>query len=311
MERNRRFATWAGAALGIVLALLLNVALANGSDDDTWCNQGSSDSPKYRKCGFDQEKALVTEEFHHTYPLAANGRVQLENINGPVHISGWDRNEIKVDAVKGAQNEDQLKDAEIRIDSGADSISIETKYREREKDYRYFDGRNNPASVEYTLTVPRNANLDEIKLINGHLDVTGVTGEVRASCVNGRLTARGLAGEVKLATVNGHLDANFDRLQATPIELSSVNGPVDLTLPSDAKASIKATTVHGGIDNDFGLHTNNHRFMGHDLYGELGGGGVQIRLQNVNGRIDVHHANDGHALSPARDIGNHGGDDEI
>jgi len=290
MERNHRVATWMGTLLGIFLALLLNVALAHAREiDDT----------------------VVTEEFHQTYPLTANGRVQLENINGAVHISVWDRNEVKVDAVKRAQNEDQLKDAEIIVENRADSISIETKYREREKGYRYFDGRNNPASVEYTLTIPRNARLDEIKLINGSLDVTGVTGEVHASCINGKLTARELAGRVRLATINGHLDANFEHLQATPIELSSVNGPLELTLPSDAKANIEATTVSGGIDNDFGLHTNNHRFVGHDLRGELGGGGVQIRLNNVNGRIDVRHANDGRALSPARSTNSDGGEDSI
>ena len=290
MKRNRQVATWTGTILGISLALLLNVALAHARDVDD---------------------AVVTEEFHHTYPLTPNGRVELSNINGSVHISVWDGNEVKVDAVKRAQNEDQLKDAEIIVENRADSISIETKYREREKGYRYFDGRNNPASVEYTLTVPHNARLDEIKLINGSLEITGVTGEVHASCINGKLTASGLAGRVSLSTINGHLDANFDRLQAAPIELSSVNGPLELTLPSDAKASIEATTVHGGIDNDFGLHTNNHRFVGHDLRGELGGGGVQIRLNNVNGHIDVRHANDGRALSPARSTNNEGGEDSI
>ena len=290
MEPKRHVATWMGTILGMFLALLLNVALAHARDVDD---------------------AVVTEEFHQTYPLTANGRIGLENINGSVHISVWNRNDVKVDAVKGAQNEDQLKDAEIIVENRADSISIETKYREREKGYRYFDGRNNPASVEYTLTVPHNARLDEIKLINGSLDVTGVTGEVYASCINGKLTAHELAGRVRLATINGHLDANFERLQGTPIELSSVNGPLELTLPSDAKANIEATTVSGGIDNDFGLHTNNHRFVGHDLRGELGGGGVQIRLNNVNGRIDVRHANDGRALSPARSTNSDGGEDSI
>jgi hypothetical protein len=292
MERNRRFATWTGVILGLFLAVVLNVALARASDNDN-------------------DEAVVTEEFHHTYPLTANGRIELENINGAVHIIAWDQNQVKVDAVKRAQNNEQLKDASILIENRADSVSIETKYRERDRDYHYFDGRNNPASVEYTLTVPRTARLDEIKLINGSLDVTGVSGEVHASCINGKLTARGLAGRARLATINGHLDANFDRLQATPIELSSVNGPVDLTLPSDAKASIEATTVSGGIDNSFGLHTNDHRFVGHDLRGELGGGGVQIRLNNVNGRIDVRRANDGHPLSPAQDIDGNRGEDEI
>ncbi|HEY7354773.1 MAG TPA: DUF4097 family beta strand repeat-containing protein [Terriglobales bacterium] len=282
MNRNRRMASWAGAILGIFMALLLNSALAHGWDDD--------DAP------------IVTEQFHQTYPLAANGRISLQNINGAVHINAWDQNQVKVDAVKRAHDEKRLKEAEIRVEARQDSISIETHY----PDHSNWDDddRHNPASVEYTLTVPRNARLDEIKLINGALDIAGVTGEVHASCINGKLVAHGLNGRADLATINGKLDASFDRT-AEPLELSSVNGSVELTLPSDAKASIEATTVHGGIENDFGLHANDHRFVGHDLQGELGGGGTHIRLRNVNGRIEIHHASDGRALSPAKDTGEH------
>jgi hypothetical protein len=86
---------------------------------------------------------------------------------------------------------------------------------------------------------------------------------------------------------------------------------VRLTLPSDAKARIQATTVHGGIDNNFGLHTNDHRFVGHDLTGELGGGGASIKLTNVNGTIDVRHADDGRAVSPAKNTGSRDDDGEI
>ena len=278
MERNHRIATWIGAALGVSLAVLLNVALARGAENN----------------------AAVTEEFHHTYPLSANGRVELQNINGAVHIAAWDQNEVKVDAVKRAPTEERLKDVEIRIDAHADSIAIETHYREQ--DEGWHGAHNDPASVEYTLTVPRNARMDEIKLINGGLDVTGVAGEVHASCINGRLTARGLSAPARLATINGPLDAYFDRLPMTAVELSSINGPVELTIPSDAKARIEATTIHGGIDNDFGLHTNDHPYVGHDMHGELGGGGAEIKLNNVNGPIRVHHAQDGHALSPVRDL---------
>lgn len=283
MERNRRMATWTGAILGTLMALLLNSALAHAWDDD------------------DDDAPIVTEEFHHTYPLAASGRVSLDNINGAVHITAWDQNQVKVDAVKRAHDEKRLKEAEIRVDAQTDSISISTHYPERNWDE---DRHHNPASVEYTLTVPKNARLDEIKLINGQLDVAGVSGEVHASCINGKLVARGLGGRAELATVNGKLDASFDRT-AEPLELSSVNGSLDLTLPSDAKASIEATTVHGSIENDFGLHRNDHRFVGHDLRGELGGGGTHIRLNNVNGHIEIHHASDGKALSPAKDTGEH------
>jgi hypothetical protein len=286
MNRNRRLASWTGAILGIFLALLLNSALAHA---------------RAAHAG-DDDEAVVTEEFHHTYPLAANGRVALDNINGAVHITAWDQNQVKVDAIKRARDEEGLKDAEIRVDARADSISIETHYPEHEDGWRE---NYRPASVEYTLSVPRGARLDEIKLINGELDISGVTGEVRASCINGRLTARGLAGEANLSTINNKLDADFARLGTASLELSSVNGSIDLTLPSDAKANIEANTVHGGIENDYGLHTNDHRFVGRDLQGELGGGGTEIKLRNVNGRIEIHHAADGHVLSPAKDTGEH------
>jgi DUF4097 and DUF4098 domain-containing protein YvlB len=277
MQRNRRLATWTGAILGAFLALMVSSALAHARDN----NEGR-----------------VTEEFHHTYPLSADGRVNLQNINGAVHITVWDQNEVKVDAIKRADNDAELKNTEIRINASANSISIETHYA-KENDW---GGHHDFASVEYTLKVPRKAMLDEIKLVNGSLDVAGVQGEVRASCVNGMLSAKQLGGRAKLSTVNGELEAKFDRA-AGEVELSSVNGSIDLTLPSDAKASIEANTVSGGIENDFGLHSDDHRFVGHDLRGELGGGGTQIRLSDVNGRIDIHHASDGRSLSPAKDTG--------
>ena len=247
----------------------------------------------------------ATSNFHQqssqVYALSGKGRVSLQNINGDVHIRAWDRNQVRIDAVKTASSRNLLNEALVVIDSSADSISIRT---------RYADGSNpNPGKVEFTVMVPRHSRLSEIKLINGRLDVNAVSGEVNASCINGRLEARNLAGRARLSTINGRLEATFDQLAGHSVELNSVNGSVDLTIPSDSKAEIEASTVSGGINNDFGLHVNNHHFVGHDLRGELGSGGTRIKLANVNGRIEVHHAQDGRALSPVKDL-NHGDKDD-
>jgi DUF4097 and DUF4098 domain-containing protein YvlB len=289
MNHHRRSATWLGAALGSICALLALALGAHASD----------------------HSGAFTEEFHQTYPITSDGRIELDNINGPVHISSWDRNEVKVDAIKYADTKERLQEARIEIDSGKEYVSIRTRYPDHDNNWNW-GSHNNPASVEYTLTVPRNARLDEIKLINGALDVTGVSGEVRASCINGRLEAHDLAGRAKLSTINGQLDARFAQLSGQDVELSSVNGSLELTIPSDSNAEVEASTVSGGIDNDFGLRVNHHRFVGHDLRGELGNGGTRIKLSDVNGRIEVRHAQDGHALSPVKDR-NHADkdDDEI
>lgn len=279
MHQQSRVATWLGAALGAASVLLMFAAVGHASD----------------------QTGKLAEEFHRVYPLSAEGRIDLENINGPVHISSWDRNEVKVDAVKRAWSKDRLNDAKIEISSRPDSLSIRTEYPSRDNTF-WNDRHDNPASVEYTLVVPRRARLDEIKLVNGSLDIQDVAGEVHASCVNGRLQARNLEGRTDLDTVNGELDASVSRLPSSPLELSAVNGTLRLTLPSDANAELEASTVSGGISNDFGLRVSHHQYVGHSLRGELGGGGTRVKLSNVNGRIEILHANDNRPLSPAKNL---------
>jgi DUF4097 and DUF4098 domain-containing protein YvlB len=229
----------------------------------------------------------LTEEFHQTYPLSPTGRVSIANINGDVHLNVWDQNSVKVDAVKRAYSQQRLGEVNIEVTNTADSVRIKTKYAENQN----YGGRNredNAASVEYTLTVPRGASLDGAELVNGSLDVEGIQGDVHASLVNGTVKAAGLGGEVKLSTVNGGIGASMDTLdRAKGITLNSVNGPIVLVVPSGASADVKASTIHGSIINDFGLTVEDGQYVGHNLSGQIGSGGIRVRLNNVNGSIAI------------------------
>lgn len=251
-----------------------------------------------------QQTEMLREEFHQTYALAADGRVSLGNINGSVRVTGWDRNEVKVDAVKTAYRRDRLDEAKIDVRADTSSIHIETQYPNRSQTFTDDEGRvNNPATVEYTLMVPRGARIDSVELINGNLDIDGISGDVKASSINGRISAHELMGEVKLSTINGKLDAMFGRLEESKaISLGSVNGSVLLTIPSDSNAELRAGTVHGGIANDFGLPVRQGDYVGRDLAGQIGQGGARIKLGNVNGSITIRHAPDGHPLNRATSL---------
>jgi DUF4097 and DUF4098 domain-containing protein YvlB len=243
----------------------------------------------------------VTEEFHQTYTLSATGRVSLSNINGPVHITAWDKSEVKVDAVKRAYTQERLQEARIKVDADANSIAIETEY----PDYRWRDGERheNPASVEYTLMVPRASRVEEVSLINGGLDLEGLAGPVHASSINGTLKARGLTGVLNLSVINGRLEATLDRLnESGTVNLSAVNGPLVVTLPSDSNATLHANTVHGPISNDFNLPVRVGEYVGRDLEGRLGSGSARVRLSNVNGSIQIKRAADGHTPSPVTNL---------
>ena len=245
----------------------------------------------------------VTEEFHQTYPLSGNGRVSLTNISGAVRVVAWDRDEVKVDAVKHAYSPERLREAQIRVDASASRVRIETEYPY--STLRWSDERRheNPASVEYTLTVPRGASVGEINLVNGGLTVEGLAGPVNASSVNGPVRASGLTGAVNLSVVNGRLDATLDRLnESGAVHLSAVNGPLTVTIPSDSNAVVQASTVHGQITNDFNLPVRVGEYVGRDLEGRLGRGGARVSLSNVNGTIHLRRADDGRPQSAATNL---------
>ena len=294
---------------GVVVAVAASVlsATAGVIPADFWLRiaDGRMAASPAAGARLEQQRDEVREEFHQTYPLTADGLVSLKNINGAVRIAAWERNEVKVDAIKRASTPERLAEAEIKINAAPDAIRIETKYAESNFNWTDKDGRRyyNPASIEYSLTVPRGARLRDIELINGSLDVDGVTGEVRASCINGRLTARRLGGEAKLSTINGRLDVTFERLgESQNITLGSVNASVVLTLPSDADAQIRAHTIHGGITNNFGLLVRRGEYVGHDLAGTLGSGAAKVKLSNVNGSITIQRANDGRQVKPVTNL---------
>lgn len=232
----------------------------------------------------------VREEFHQTYPLADNGRVTLENVNGSVSIVAWDRNEVKVDAVKRAATQKGLDAVTINVSAKPDRIHIETEYPDSASGW-FGWSKSVSVSVDYTLTVPRQVRLDEVSTVNGGLEITGVRGTVKGSSVNGRIKASGLGGETKLSTVNGGIDVSFTQWNpAKSVKLDSVNGGITLMLPPDADAELEAETLNGGISAD-GELTVKHNFpVGHEVKGQLGKGGGRIKVNTVNGGIQIQRA---------------------
>jgi DUF4097 and DUF4098 domain-containing protein YvlB len=225
-------------------------------------------------------QAEVKQEFHKTVPLIANGTVSLDNVNGGVEITGWDRNEVQIDAVKTASDQQKLDDLKIEVNAGSSSVEIKTRYPEHLIN-------NNPGSIQYTLHVPQNARIDRINLVNGSLTAQKLTGEINANLVNGKVLATDLTGEADLATVNGSIDATYNSLKdVREIKLKSVNGTVNLTLPPSPNADVDASAVNGTITTDFPLTVKGH-FVGKSMSGTLGSGGVHIELNNVNGSIHL------------------------
>ncbi|MEP6947449.1 MAG: DUF4097 family beta strand repeat-containing protein [Acidobacteriota bacterium] len=227
----------------------------------------------------------------------------MSNVNGSITAEAWDRNEIKLVAIKTADNKDRLNEVEIRIDSKADSFRVETKYDNWRKDGgdRWRD--NGKLLVDYQLMVPRGAVLSDISTVNGSVTISNFTNVTKVSAVNGTIKASNLRGTSDLSTVNGEVVADFTTLDVgSKISLDTVNGKVNLMIPSDSNATIKADSLNGNITNDFGLPVRKGKYVGRDLYGRLGGGDVRIKLESVNGDLKVLRQNDGKSPSPSTNL---------
>ena len=247
---------------------------------------------------------LERERFEQSYPISSNGRVNVSNVNGSIVVEAWERNEVKLEAVKIADTKEALADVQLKIDSRADSFSVEADYDtwRRDRGEKGWKGHSK-LEVQFKLMVPRTAVLDEIETVNGSIKVSNFVNLTKVSAVNGDVTATNLRGTANLSTVNGSVVADFDRLESgSKISLNTVNGNATLILPSDANATLKADSLNGDIKNDFGLPVRKGQFVGRDMYGRVGTGDVQVKLESVNGPLTIQRKNDGKSVNPSTNL---------
>ncbi|MEO6587777.1 MAG: hypothetical protein ABIP06_00485 [Pyrinomonadaceae bacterium] len=240
-----------------------------------------------------------TERFEQSYILNSNGKVSVSNINGSITVEAWDKNEVKLEVTKIADSKETLSDVELKIDSKPEYFSIETDYGTWNRGGNKNWNNSHRLQVEMRLNIPRTAFLDEIETVNGSVVVSNFTNYTKISAVNGSVKATNLRGTAKLSTVNGETIADFEQLKSSDkINLSTVNGRVDLTIPSNVNATVKADTVNGSIKNDFGLPVRKGKYVGKDLYGKIGSGETEIKLNSVNGGLSIMRKADGHTQNP-------------
>jgi hypothetical protein len=224
------------------------------------------------------------ETFDKTYPLDAKGVVAVDNVNGDVTVTGWDRLEVHIVAVKECDSSEGLADLKVNVAASSSAVRVETRYP---TSHGWFGGGDH-CSVEYAVQMPRTGSVDKLELVNGDLKITGLAGGVRGETVNGSANASDVSGDIRLESVNGSIEVACSTLTAPQsINLESVNGTIELRVPANASARVRAETVNGRISNDFGMEVSKHQFVGADLSGSIGNGGSDVKLETVNGAISI------------------------
>lgn len=229
--------------------------------------------------------ADVTDEIVQSFDVSDNASFRLDNVNGSVKISSWDKAEIKVTATITADNQDDRENIIVDMKQTSVGVNVETRYKEKQG-----WGRNsNSGKVEYIVSVPSDTSLSDIDLVNGSLTINGVKGEVNAELVNGSIKAHGLANNGEFSSVNGSIKITYAELSndLDRIDVETVNGSIKVSMPKSLSATVEAETMHGSIKTDFGLVAEKNMFTGRHLNGEVGNGDVKITMESVNGSVKL------------------------
>ncbi len=238
--------------------------------------------------------ALEKEEtFDHTYPLAAGGQVSIHNVNGSIEVTSWDRDEVRVLAVKkvrassSSRADEILAGTEIEVESSASRVSVRTELPHSSGGMlSWLFGNGSNASVSYQVTVPRQADVD-LGTTNGKLTARGVAGRVEASSTNGGIDLSDIRGSVDASTTNGGVSVDLAEVSGgRDMSFSSTNGGIQVTVPRSARLSIHASTTNGGIHLD-DLSADIRSKSRRRLVADVNGGGPEIRVTTTNGGIRV------------------------
>lgn len=221
----------------------------------------------------------VDEVFQQTYPLPAGGAFQLQNVNGSVQVSGWERDEVEVYALKSArQSHRDLRRVNIEVQARADSITVQTHYPPDE---------GVEVSVEFHIRVPRRVELRRVATVNGAVRVFSVEGVGELRSVNGNIEVFDSAGRLSARTTNGNVRMELRRLDAgSPLTIETVNGSVVIALPPGTGAEIDLRSLNGDFRSELPL-TLQGSLGPREVRGRLGPGGSPLRIRTVNGGIRV------------------------
>lgn len=159
--------------------------------------------------------AFAQTPIDQTRPLAADGRVSIENLKGRVVVRTWDRAEVHVTGTLGEGVE------KLDIGSGGGTLSIVVRYPENDG-WHGRDDDTGPTTLEVTL--PRTASV-AVEAVSADIDAAGTAGmQLELESVSGDVLVRGSRSrQVRLESVSGDVDAE---LETRDVAATSVSGDV-------------------------------------------------------------------------------------
>jgi len=226
--------------------------------------------------------SAAAQDFQKSYQLGEGGFIRIQNISGNVKVFGYPGSEVTVLGYKQGRDRDRV---EIVDSSTPGRVEVRVRYPE---------SGNTDASVNFEVRVPEGVsyNFEGIMSVSGNVEVSKVTGQIRAETVSGNVDVSDVVGAVSASAVSGNVNVSIARLTgARDMKFSSVSGNVTVRAPGDLNAYIDMSTVSGSLRTDFPIEVMERRYgPGQSARGKVGpqgSDGINLRIRSVSGRISL------------------------
>jgi len=241
------------------------------------------------------------DAFNWTGRIPAGKWIRIRNLNGAITVGAASGDNVEVIATKHWRRGDPsvVRFETKKFGAGEESVVICALWGERSScDDRNYNShsdrndsrmRNNDVSVDFRVLVPRGVKVG-VNTINGAVSVDGATAEVDAGTINGELEVSTSGGPVNATNVNGNVRARLGRLDSdATMEFTTVNGSVIVEFGGEFGADVELQTVNGSLNTNFEM-TLSGRLDPKHLRAHIGRpGGPRIRLETVNGSVELRH----------------------
>jgi DUF4097 and DUF4098 domain-containing protein YvlB len=187
-----------------------------------------------------------TETVTRTAAFSPGASLTVRNFSGVVVITGSDRPDVSVHAVRRATRE-QLERIKLEVREEGGGVTIEANQRQE-------SGRERDNAVETDLTIelPRQANLD-INAFSSPITIRDVTGSRhRVKTFSGDQRLERLAGSVDADTFSGSITF-VPEVWADRLKLNTFSGDIDVQVPATAGGSVEFDTFSGDFSTDVPL----------------------------------------------------------